>query len=83
MAGWSISFSPKAEKELLALPHELSGRILEKLEWAKQDPLRYFERLKDREDYKMRVGDYRIIADINFPLGRIGITKNWASKEYL
>lgn len=30
--------------------------------------------MEGRKDYKLRVGDYRIIADINRNIGRIEIT---------
>ncbi|HLC65292.1 MAG TPA: type II toxin-antitoxin system RelE/ParE family toxin [Candidatus Nanoarchaeia archaeon] len=32
---------------------------------AKENPFHFFERLEGRGDYKLRVGDYRVIADIN------------------
>ena len=38
-------------------------------------PLRFFERLKGRIDFKLRVGDYRVIADINQDSKRIEITE--------
>lgn len=41
---------------------------------SKADPYRFFERLKGRKDYKLRVGDYRIIADINKTEKKIEVT---------
>ena len=32
---------------------------------AKENPFHFFERLEGRKDYKLRVGDYRVIADID------------------
>ena len=40
-----------------------------------RNPLRFFERLTERNDYELRVGDYRIIADINQNLKKIEITR--------
>ncbi len=36
-----------------------------------ETPYHFFERLKERKCYKLRIGDYRVIAGINE--GRIGI----------
>ena len=46
------------------LPAKIAYRIFKKLQAAKTDPHRYFVRLKNRSEYKLRVGDYRVIADI-------------------
>ncbi|MBU4456351.1 MAG: hypothetical protein KKA65_02520 [Nanoarchaeota archaeon] len=32
---------------------------------SKQNPFHYFIRLKARTDYKIRISNYRVIADIN------------------
>jgi mRNA interferase RelE/StbE len=32
---------------------------------TKSEPHHFFERLVGRKDYKLRIGDYRVIADIN------------------
>ena len=32
---------------------------------TKADPFRYFEKLVTKDYYKLRVGDYRVIADID------------------
>lgn len=62
-------------EQLASLERQLAIRIYKKLETTKEDPLRYFEELSGRTDYKLRVGDYRIIADINLSLKRIEVTK--------
>lgn len=49
---------------LKKLDLELRARIFNKVASTKQNPFRYFERLEGREDYKLRVGSYRVIADI-------------------
>lgn len=41
---------------------------------AKENPHRHFERLTGRKDYKLRAGDYRVIADINDGMKRIEVT---------
>ena len=54
----AIAFLEKSEKHI-------AHRIWSKLQKAKENPHRYFERLQGRTDYKLRVGDYRAIADIH------------------
>ena len=60
-----IIFDEKAIDFLEKLPKEIRHRIFDKIISIKKNPLHYFERLKGRTDYKLRVGDYRVIADIN------------------
>lgn len=67
-------FDRKALSFLEGLPKELRERIFRKLAEAKEEPLRFFERLEGRPDFKLRVGDYRVVADINHDLGRIEVT---------
>ena len=71
---YELIFDPKAVEFLNALPKELRERIFGKAVLAKQNPRHFFERLEKRKDYKLRVGDYRIIADINHSLKRIEVT---------
>ncbi len=40
----------------------MARRIVAKLEQAAVQPERFFERLAGSGDYKLRVGDYRLIA---------------------
>jgi len=53
-----------AAKEFAKLPETVKRRILSKLLMAKDEPHRYFSRLVGRDDYRLRVGDYRVIADL-------------------
>lgn len=54
----AIEFLEKAEKKL-------SKRIWDKIISTKQYPYHFFKRLEGRKDYKLRIGDYRVIADID------------------
>lgn len=65
----------KATTALEDLPKEIQRRMIEKLDKSKVSPFKYFIRLKGRTDYKLRVGDYRAIADINTKELRIEVTK--------
>ena len=39
--------------------------VYNKIISTKENPFHYFIRLEDRTEYKLRVGDYRVIADID------------------
>lgn len=41
---------------------------------TKENPHHFFERLRGRNDYRLRVGDYRVIADIDDERKRIEVT---------
>lgn len=71
---YGLIFDERAIDFLAELPKEVRERICRKIESAKENPLRHFERLEGREDYKLRIGDYRVIADINNALKRIEVT---------
>ncbi|MBN2459289.1 type II toxin-antitoxin system RelE/ParE family toxin [Candidatus Woesearchaeota archaeon] len=53
----AIRFLEKQERNI-------RRRIFSKLQQAKKNPQHYFQRLEGRLDYKLRVGHYRVIADI-------------------
>ncbi len=72
---FSLKFDNAASRGLEKLPRDVSSRIWNKLQQAKAAPFNFFFQLKGRKDYKMRVGDYRVIADINMMERTIEITK--------
>lgn len=41
-------------------------RIVRKLEKTAEDPKRFLERLVAVDSYKLRVGDYRVILDVDW-----------------
>lgn len=65
MIPYRVKFGKKAKKSFLKLPKQIQERIAKKLKLAQPDPFRYFIRLEDRSDYKLRIGKYRALADIN------------------
>ena len=62
---YDVIFDKKSIEFLNSLDHKIKERIFKKIISAKEKPFRYFERLKNRDEYKLRAGDYRIIADID------------------
>ena len=60
-----FQFDEEAIKFLEKLPKDLRKRIFEKVISTKENPFHFFERLTGRKEYKLRVGDYRVIAEID------------------
>ncbi|MBN1502702.1 type II toxin-antitoxin system RelE/ParE family toxin [Candidatus Woesearchaeota archaeon] len=54
----TIEFLEKTEKTV-------AKRIYDKISSTKSNPHHFWERLTGRKDYKLRVGNYRVIADID------------------
>ena len=61
---FEVIIHPKAAKALEKLPKDIKNRIMDKLDEAKHEPKKYTEKLVESEDYKIRVGDYRIFVGI-------------------
>lgn len=40
----------------------MARRVMKKLEIAAKDPERYFRRLSGSTEYKLRIGDYRLLS---------------------
>ena len=62
MTAWSIQWTERAVRDVGSLDPPVARRIVAKLEEAARSPDRYFRRLASSEDYKLRVGDYRLLA---------------------
>ena len=64
MINFEVEFSEESLFQLRGMDIPLAKRIIQKIESTKSDPHRFFVRLVGRTEYKLRVGDYRVIADI-------------------
>ncbi|MBL7054927.1 type II toxin-antitoxin system RelE/ParE family toxin [Candidatus Woesearchaeota archaeon] len=62
---YEIVFSEKSKKQFLNLEKNIQKRILNALERIKIRPESYVTKLVGDPSYKFRVGDYRIIVDID------------------
>ena len=71
---YEVIFDEEAIDFLNTLPKEIKERIFKKIISSKENPLHFFERLSGRNEYKLRIGDYRAIADIDSRQKRIKIT---------
>ena len=61
---YEINYSDSSRRFLKKLPKEKQKHVLSVLERARIRPESHFERLVGEKTYKIRVGKYRIIADI-------------------
>ena len=68
---WSLQWTETAVRDLRRLDPPVARRIVAKLEQAGERPERVFERLSGSPDYKLRVGDYRVLVVLLFPERRI------------
>lgn len=62
---YTLSWTDRAIKDLGKLPKPIAVRIFDKIESITNDPHRTAERCEDYPYYHQRVGDYRVILDIN------------------
>ncbi len=71
---YEVIFDTKAMDFLEKAEKVITQRIWDKIMSTKSNPHHFFERLTGRTDYKLRIGDYRAIADILDSEKRIVIT---------
>jgi mRNA interferase RelE/StbE len=67
MGSYSINFKPSVEKDLRPLSKTLISRVMERIERLKTDPYpRQAIKLSGTERlYRIRVGDYRIVYEVD------------------
>ena len=78
---YELKFDKKAINFLNKLEGKDKKRIWNKLQECKIDPFHYLQHLENIEGYKLRVGEYRIILDVEKTIKilsviRIGHRKN-------
>jgi mRNA interferase RelE/StbE len=70
---YTVIYDEETLQYLEKLETKIRKRIFEKIISTKENPFHYFERLTGRGEFKFRVGDYRIIADIDENTKKISI----------
>jgi mRNA interferase RelE/StbE len=63
---FAVEFTPRAARLARKLPIDLQRRLRAKLEEVAADPASVVQRLTAVKAYKVRVGDYRLILDIDW-----------------
>lgn len=61
-----VIYEPSATLELQLLPEQVGTRIVNKMRFFADQvqPLSFAKRLVGRQGYRFRIGDYRVICDI-------------------
>lgn len=72
---YKIIWSPTSKEGLASLEKEIASRIVRKVEDLKLAPHHFIGRMTDMNTWKLRVGDYRAIIDINESKKEIHILK--------
>ena len=63
---FQVELTELARAKLRKQGPQTRDRIVRKLKLAATDPSRDLERLRSVESYKLRVGDYRVIVDVDW-----------------
>jgi len=64
---FSVEYSTETVSILQSLDPATAKRVLSKINQASEDPVHFFVRLKGDKTSKLRAGDFRIIALIDYP----------------
>jgi len=75
MALYDVTSKPSVEKDLRALPKSVIARVLERMDALKNNPRPYQSvKVTGSENlYRVRVGDYRIVYEIDEPAKEVMI----------
>ncbi|MFA5174176.1 MAG: type II toxin-antitoxin system RelE/ParE family toxin [Candidatus Pacearchaeota archaeon] len=72
---YNLIFDKRTLDFLNKLEKEIKERIWNKLQQCKENPFRFFEHLEDINGFKLRVGDYRMIVDVDNNTKTINVLK--------
>jgi mRNA interferase RelE/StbE len=81
LRGYSLLFADKAQKQLSKLSKINASCIIDKGESIKGDPYRYVEGCEGYPYFHERIGNYRVILDVNdtdriIEVLKVGLRKN-------
>jgi mRNA interferase RelE/StbE len=62
---YTISWEPNTEKFLDKLPIDIAERIVLKVNQIKDNPFHFLEHYEGADYYKLRVGEYRLLIDVD------------------
>ena len=73
MGSYSVILKPSVEKDLRGLPRAIVARVMKRVEALRTEPLaRGAVKLSgSRGLYRIRVGDYRIVYEVDSPAGEL------------
>ena len=62
---YRVKLHPKVNRFLEKCDKTLSERIKKKFRLLKENPFRYLEHYEGKDFYKLRIGDYRALIDVD------------------
>lgn len=62
---YAVKWHPKVRKFLQKLPKDLAKRIILKVKEVQENPFHYLEHYEGNSYYKLRIGDYRMLVDVD------------------
>jgi len=62
---YNLVFEKRALEDLNKLDKSIKQRVWNKLQLCKEDPFRFLEHLEYIDGFKLRVGDYRLILNVD------------------
>ncbi|MBS3158067.1 type II toxin-antitoxin system RelE/ParE family toxin [Candidatus Woesearchaeota archaeon] len=63
---YTIGWNNQPVKFLKKLPVSIANRIIHKIESITDDPFHYLEHYEGADVYKLRIGDYRALIEVDF-----------------
>jgi len=72
---YKLIFEKKALQDLNKLDAQIKKRIWNKLQECKENPFRFLKPIIQIKGFKLRVGDYRIIIDVQEKIKILNIIK--------
>jgi len=68
---YQIELTETAKKFLKKLPSTDAALILNKINSIRENPFRFLKRLQGEKLWRLRIGDYRAVADVYISLNKI------------
>jgi mRNA interferase RelE/StbE len=72
---FEIIWSDSAARQLKKLDRSVARRIFEKVGELRENPQRFVQKLANSPYYRLRVGDYRVIVDVQEAFLRVLVLK--------
>ncbi len=63
---FSIDWHPKTQDFLRKIPKDIAIRISKKVRSIKEEPFHFLEHYEGENVYKLRIGNYRALIDVDF-----------------
>jgi len=63
---FEIEWGKRAERTLSKFPKSIASRIAFKIDSIKSQPFRFLEHYEGEDIYKLRIGEYRALIDVNY-----------------